>query len=81
MSKDGFNYCVKNGGKVVTKQLKGNRYINICYDKDGKSYAGEVRVNKKRGKSKAKRNFKRTTKVTEDQLQKLAEHFNAQRND
>ena len=42
-----FMDCVKNKGKVVRKTLKGNRYINICYDKQGKSFSGEVKKKKK----------------------------------
>lgn len=38
-----FIRCVKNGGKIVTKKLKGDKYIKICYDKDGNSYSGEVK--------------------------------------
>jgi hypothetical protein len=43
-----FMDCVANKGKVVTKQLKGNKYILICYDKDGKSYTSEVKTKKKK---------------------------------
>ncbi len=42
-----FEDCVKNGGKVVTKKLKNNRYMHICYDKNGNSYSGEVKTKKK----------------------------------
>jgi len=37
-----FLDCVKAGGKVRTKKLKGNKYMRICF-LDGKSYAGEVK--------------------------------------
>jgi len=46
MPKD-FMDCVKNGGKVRTKKLKNNKYIHICYDKNGNSYSGEVMTKKK----------------------------------
>jgi putative hemolysin len=46
MPKD-FTNCVKNGGKVRRKNLKNGKYINICYDKNGNSHAGEVKVKKK----------------------------------
>lgn len=36
-----FEACIKNGGKVRTKKLKGGKYIKICFLK-GKSYPGEV---------------------------------------
>jgi len=37
-----FEKCVREGGRVRTKKLKGGKYIHICF-KDGKSYAGEVK--------------------------------------
>ena len=40
-----FDACVKNGGRVRTKSLKGNKYLHICF-KNGKSYAGEVKEKK-----------------------------------
>lgn len=43
-----FEDCVKSGGKVVTKKLKNNRYIHICYDKNGNSYSGEVKTKKRK---------------------------------
>lgn len=49
-----FEDCVKNGGRVKTKQLKNNRYIRICYDKKGNSYAGEVMTTKKKARKKEK---------------------------
>ena len=42
-----FDKCVSDGGKVVTKELKGNKYIHICYDKKGNSHSGEVKEKKK----------------------------------
>ena len=35
--------CVKNGGRVRTKQLSGGKYMHICFDKSGKSHAGYVK--------------------------------------
>jgi len=46
-----FLKCVRNGGKVRTKKLKGNKYIKICFI-DGKSYSGEVHT--RNGNSKTK---------------------------
>lgn len=40
-----FDACVKNGGRVRTKSLKGGKYIHICFLK-GKSYAGVVKTSK-----------------------------------
>jgi putative hemolysin len=37
-----FDDCVKNGGRVRTKTMKGGRYMHICFLK-GKSYPGEVK--------------------------------------
>jgi len=41
MPKD-FQKCVESGGRVITKKLKDNKYMHICY-LNGKSYAGEVK--------------------------------------
>ena len=41
-----FQRCVDEGGRVRTKQLSDGRYIHICWDKKGKSHAGEVREKK-----------------------------------
>ena len=41
-----FEECVKSGGRVRTMNLKGGRYMYVCF-KDGKSYAGEVHTKKK----------------------------------
>jgi len=44
-----FEKCVKEGGKVRTIPIKGHKdeYLHICYDKNGKSHAGEVKTKKK----------------------------------
>jgi hypothetical protein len=44
---EAFNQCVKKGGKVRRKKLKGGGYINICF-KDGKSYAGHPHKKKEK---------------------------------
>lgn len=41
-----FTECVNEGGSVRTMPVKGGRYMHICYDKDGKSHAGEVKSKK-----------------------------------
>lgn len=46
-----FDNCVKRGGRVRTKSLKGNKYMHICFI-GGKSYAGHVKT-RKQGKSAA----------------------------
>jgi len=38
-----FERCRKEGGRIRTKSLSDGRYIHICYDKAGKSHAGEVK--------------------------------------
>ena len=43
MSPQDFEKCVAEGGRVRTKQLSDGRYIHLCWDKAGKSHAGEVR--------------------------------------
>ena len=45
MSKD-FDMCVKQGGRVRTKMMGKSRYMHICFDKMGKSHAGEMKVKK-----------------------------------
>lgn len=49
-----FMECAKKGGRVRTKKLKGDKYMHMCF-KDGKSYAGEVKTSKSRGKKPRKR--------------------------
>ena len=44
-----FEKCVREGGRVRTKQLSGGRYIHICF-KNNKSYAGEVKKKKRTSK-------------------------------
>jgi len=41
-----FLNCIKNKGRVRTKNLGNGKYIKICF-KDGKSYAGETHAYKK----------------------------------
>ncbi len=43
-----FLECVKNGGRVRTMKVKGGRFMRICFDKAGKSHAGEVRKTKEK---------------------------------
>ncbi|MCK4454469.1 hypothetical protein KAW18_00125 [candidate division WOR-3 bacterium] len=76
-----FNKCVKNGGKIVTKQLKNNKYMHICYDKDGKAYPGEIKTKKKKttsgwfNKSKKKRVGFEKEKAQVVDLLKLKRYF------
>jgi len=76
MPKD-FNNCVKNGGKVRHKTIKGGRYIKICYDKDGNSYSGGIKK-KNFNKFKDFNEHKRVNakKKLESSLLNLKEHFN-----
>ena len=41
-----FEKCVKEGGRVRTMKVKGGRFMRICFDKAGKSHAGEVKKSK-----------------------------------
>lgn len=69
MPKD-FEDCVKNGGKVVTKKLKDDKYMKICYDKDG-SHPGEIKT-KKKEESKVD-----NAKVLQEKLLELRDYFNS----
>lgn len=60
----GFNTCVKSGGKVRTKTLEGGKYVRICV-KDGKSYSGEVKESKTTVKD-AKKKVDKTLPKRED---------------
>lgn len=40
-----FLDCIKKGGRVRTKTLKGKQYIHVCF-LNGKSYSGEVKTKK-----------------------------------
>lgn len=71
-----FDDCVKNGGKVRRKYLKGNKYITICYDKGGKSHAGEVKMKKKKSKAERQRKQIADSKRLAASLQRLQKHFN-----
>lgn len=43
----GFDKCQKSGGRIRTKELKGDKYMHICFDKKG-SHAGYVKKKKKK---------------------------------
>lgn len=43
---EGFDKCRREGGRIRTLPLKNGRYMHVCYDKAGKSHAGEVRQGK-----------------------------------
>lgn len=77
-----FMTCVKSGGRVVTKKLKGNKYMHICYDKDGKAYPGEIKTKKKKttsgwfNRSKKKHKGFEKEKAQIADLLKLKDYFN-----
>jgi hypothetical protein len=48
MSPQAFENCVKNGGRVRTKDVNATQYIHICF-KDGKSFSGEVKTKQNNG--------------------------------
>jgi len=84
MPKD-FTNCVKAGGKIITENLKGNRYRRVCFDKNGR-HEGEIKTKKKKSKSsrsiKRKRNAKRIreSKALVADLKRLKKHFDDLRN-
>lgn len=43
-----FDMCVANGGRVRTLKVGKSKFMHICYDKEGKSHAGEVKKKKKK---------------------------------
>ena len=47
MPKD-FTKCVTQGGRVRTMNPKPGKYMHVCFDKAGKSHAGEVKKTKKK---------------------------------
>ena len=46
----GFEKCEAEGGRIKTKSIKGGRYMRICWNKQGKSFAGEVQQSKTKEK-------------------------------
>ena len=38
-----FDRCVREKGRVRTMTLKGGKFLHVCYDKAGKSHAGEIK--------------------------------------
>ncbi len=45
-----FDRAVKGGGKVITKKLKGGKYMHLVKTGGGKWVAGEVHTKQKREK-------------------------------
>ncbi len=41
-----FEKCILEGGRVRTIKLGGKKFRRICWDKKGKSHAGEVKESK-----------------------------------
>ena len=72
-----FMDCVKSKGRVVTRDIKGNKYVKICYDKDGKSYTGEIKLKKKIKANKKNKEmaYIKRAKVQVKDLLKLKAHF------
>ncbi len=75
MSPKGFTNCVNSGGKVKTKQFKGNKYVHICYGKDGKTYTGEVKTRKKKSNASKFKQKIRNSKAQVEDLRRLQKHF------
>jgi len=47
-----FEKCRAEGGNITTKKINAKEYIHLCWDKSGKSHAGEVKKYKKLSRSK-----------------------------
>ena len=43
-----FDKCEREGGRIRTMKLKDGRYMHVCWDKQGKSHAGEVKSKKEK---------------------------------
>ena len=43
----GFEKCVREKGKVVTKTLAGGKYVHLCKNKQGKWFKGYVKTKQK----------------------------------
>lgn len=67
-----FDDCVKNGGRVRTKNLKNGRYMKICYDKEGNSHPGEIRKKKTFKEKKVEE-----AKTLQKKLVELQDYFNS----
>jgi hypothetical protein len=80
MRKD-FEDCAKNGGKIKVKHLKNNKYIRICYDKDGNSFSSNVMVEKLPEDEKSNKEVKQRKQIEDsrllvDSLLELQKHIN-----
>lgn len=67
-----FEECCENGGKVKTKQLKGDRHIQICYDKKGNAHTSRIKNNIEAHPHATQP----VTKPTLDSLIELQKYFN-----
>ena len=76
MPKD-FTDCVKNGGRVVTKQINDKKYIHICYDKNGKPHSGEVKTKEKESSMEKEQRTIEESKELVQSLLELQKHFNS----
>lgn len=70
-----FDNCVKNGGKIRTKNLKDNKFIRVCYDKKGKAHVGEVMVRKKKFKVQKFEKKMQESKRLAVSLLELKDHY------
>jgi len=68
MRKD-FEDCIKNGGRLRIKQLKNNKSIRICYDKEGNSFSGGITVGKPVEEYKEKKVEKQQSQPQKQQQQ------------
>ena len=70
-----FMDCVKNNKKIVTKELKGNKYVLICYDKNGKSFTSEIKTRKKKTATNNENSVIKKAKIQVNSLLKLKKYF------
>lgn len=75
-----FNECIKNKDRAVTKSLKGNKHVKIYYDKDTKSYTGEIKLKKetkafRKTKAKKEKSYIKRAKAQVKDLLRLKSHF------
>lgn len=70
-----FMDCVKNNKKIVTKELNNNKYVLVCYDKNGKSYTSEIKIRKKKAATNNENLVIKEAKIQVGSLLKLKKYF------
>ena len=82
MYKD-YDEAIREVGKFKIKKIGNNKYVHICYDKNGKEYIGPVFTKKERHQKSKKVEKKKKNhakyKTDDKELQKLKDFFDARR--